>query len=249
MTKEEILAKAKCVLFPKAGHADDMSDFADFIGNHETLVLSDLDSRIRYSGIPTDSHHFTTRWHYYEYLPKLARLLDFQFSPDDFYLVENFQEINGKTYDFSYFLPKKHTVFCTEAAKAVNTQGIVYTVKDEQTISYNYLVFTRHLFNSYLGGYYLNPSFYHMLFYFSHASVKLVNVNAQYRRVLLVSGDSHCIPIIPVLGYYFYKVIYLDKRNPAMQSSWLWETEKVTDALFSLFADNKLSKYTETNLR
>ena len=53
---------------------------------------------------------------------------------------------------------------------------------------------------------------YHQLFRYSHECIKIENMCSKSNRILIISGDSHTVPLIPILSCYFKKVIVLDNR-------------------------------------
>lgn len=60
---------------------------------------------------------------------------------------------------------------------------------------------------------YYKDSIYHKNICFPHACSGYINNQSKSEKRILVSGDSHAIPLIPILVHYFREVVYLDNRG------------------------------------
>lgn len=69
---------------------------------------------------------------------------------------------------------------------------------------------------------YYKDSIYHKMICFPHACSGYVNACAQSNKRILISGDSHTIPLIPIFVHYFKEVVYLDNRGK-------WGPEKLLE--------------------
>ena len=63
---------------------------------------------------------------------------------------------------------------------------------------------------------------------------------------MIISGDSHTVPLIPILSCYFKKVIVLDNRFN-FPSNLFYENEEITDILIMLSYNNTLDKFIKYN--
>ena len=87
---------------------------------------------------------------------------------------------------------------------------------------------------------------YHQLFRYSHECIKIENMCSKSNRILIISGDSHTVPLIPILSCYFKKVIVLDNRFN-FPSNLFYENEEITDILIMLSYNNTLDKFIKYN--
>lgn len=186
-----------------------------------------------YSTYAGNQHHFTTDTHYKILIPSICKELNIDFNIDDFEYVKNIVISNNIKYDLSYYKPNKKYEFSIDIDRDGFYEGD---------------------FNILLG---FNKSYkneYHKLFASSHRSCVITNNTIDSDRCLLISGDSHCVPQIPILACYFKKIIYLDNRDEremnettVIPNSIKWKDIPITDVFFSLYEDNSIEKYTCDN--
>lgn len=253
MTKDEILKKANYLFFNhkenKNCYFNKYSYFKYFLDNLSNdnnkkleIVCDDL-AKYRYVNNKSNSHHFTTEYHYKFVIPKLNNLLNIDIDVDkDFYLIKNFDE-NGN--DFSYLYPKKDKEFHITYLELQFDKEKKYIEKSYwKEISGPYKIMigkSKNLEN--LG---FKNTMYHELFFNSHYPTVIENNDATYNRTLLISGSSHNIPTIPVLAYYYRKIIFLDVRDRITYQD-LWKDEEIDDVLLTIHNGEVLDKFINTN--
>lgn len=218
MTREEILAKAKYIQYP---YLDlHFKDFGDV--NSEKIMMESKDF---YNTWRQNEHHFPPMVHFKKSMPVIAKVLDFYFDEKDF----SFKVQNCNGYDLTMPYPKM-TYFYDAKSLSDEERSFENMTYDELT-SYEKTDGTP----------------YHHLFRFFHDTSIIVNKNIRDERKLLLSGDSHMIPVVPMLTPYFHTIAYLDNRKKMPIFDKIKDIE-FTDVLIELF-NNSLGFYTDGNLK
>lgn len=185
MTIDEIVKKAKYIQFPKMNET-----YNDYSSRDVVKLPIIKEDNVLYTGMPRDNgHHYTTAYTYKYVLPTIGKLLDFDFSINDFDLVN----VDNGIYDLSYIKPKTLD----------NYTIINYTDKEKFNGDYKVLI---------------NPNFfkkplYRELYRFPHKCSRIINNTSTSTRKLMISGDSQMIPSIAPLAHYFKEVWYFDNRT------------------------------------
>lgn len=220
-------------------------DFLKKNGGYEIFVR-EKDRLINDIG---NKHHMLISWHYNKLMPLIAMVLNINYKQDDFDLVENITEIG----DYSYFFPKIDKLF--------TAQSFLFHWNDEERIhytwwDYNFPQFSyREMVNCDVFNddfisvnKEISKSYYHRLFFWAHQCCKIENLGENNGKTLLISGDSHMIPIVPILCYYYKKVIVLDNRYPSVNAyEILTENETIDDTLLLIWNGRPLNYYIKEN--
>ena len=94
MTINEIVEKAKYIQFPEMNET-----YNDYSSRDVVKLPIIKEGNVLYTGMPRDNgHHYTTAYTYKYVLPTIGKLLDFDFSMNDFNLVN----VDNGIYDLSY---------------------------------------------------------------------------------------------------------------------------------------------------
>lgn len=160
-----------------------------------------------YSQLPRNEHHFTTKWHYENTLPVLIDLLKFNYKESDFQSISNINEFG----DFSFKISKELQLYKVFTYKFITPTEIQFY---NEFITSNEItgVGMCHDATTWPGDE-LNDS-YHKLFKYPHTSVWIENQTLKEGKNLLIRGDSHMIPIIPILIRYYKNIVVIDDRIP-----------------------------------
>lgn len=248
---DKLLSNARVLVFPEYRYSDTSLEHDEFINSHKNIRLELPHPIFRYYNMPKNEHHFTSKHMYYEVMPKIAELLEFEYNPDDFDLIPVYKNVDGYWWDLSYFVPKQETFV------DVHTMSLKL-LEDKKLLGYDYnkrylyndIVSVEEVFNSDVMRLVSNiDTFYHKQFLFSHQPVKIVNEKAKTNRCLLISHDSHMTCMIPLLSNYFRTVISLDNRNKISYRR-IWKSENVTDVLVAMLPHKTafpLDKYLKNN--
>lgn len=179
-------------------------------------------------------HHWTTKYVWNVFLPKLCKDLDIDFNPDDFIKIENKSE-NG-LFDLSYHIPKIDT--------EVDYENITFNEKRHCKISE-----LRYTHDEAVTGLPV-ITYYHRLYLGCHKTSEIINENSKTDRMLILNTDSMSIPLVPILTYYFRKIIVLDNRNKIDYRKKLMEYIKNKNtSLVQLMIDfNWKNDYSKMNL-
>lgn len=201
MTIEEIITKAKYIQFPYVN-----KEYNEIFTSRNPVKLPIIpEGGVLYKDMPKDNgHHYTTNYTYTYVLPTISKLLDFNFSLDDFELVD----VNNGKYDLSYIKPKESEEYTI----------ISYTTNEKYSGDYNILFHPT---------FFENP-LYRELYRFPHNCSRVINKTTKSKRILMITGDSQMIPSIAPLAHYFKEVWYFDNRtgyikNPKTKE---WEFHK-----------------------
>lgn len=221
MTKDEIIGKAKWLWLPELGKKYLNYTFPETIKTEDIAKVPLTDEL--YTNWKDNHNHFKTRFHIDTIIPIISTLLSIPFNSDKFRLIEKYSGDN----DISILYPNDSPKFDIEGFEA-----------NEKLENVDYSV----LINGNKGA-----TDYHKLYRYQHACSRITNKTINTERKLLVSGDSHMIPVIPVLSCYFKEIVYLDNRSRKLFYDKYKDIE-FTDVLFEV-CGNKMSKYTIDNLR
>lgn len=192
--------------------------------NREYLDFSKYEDNLeRYSTYHRNEHHFTFNCHYNFIIPKLAEYLHFDYKKDDFDLIPNsdISQNDGSIVDVSYLYPKKNKQFITYS------NGETYTGNFDVLLGYNNpLIITK----------------YHNVFRFPHQTCFIENLSENNGKSILISGDSHNIPQLPILAYYYKTIYFLDNRHLDGHGRIDYTKIQFDDVLFSMFEKYDMAK-------
>lgn len=152
-----------------------------------------LDNTQVYSNYKNNFHHWTTEYVWNNFIPKLCNELQIDFNSNDFKLINNTDE-SGKI-NLNYHIPLND----------YNIHYIDYTTNKDIHCKISEL--RKDCSN--------NPSVtaYHKLYLGWHKTTEIINLNSKYDRFLLLNTDSESIPVVPILTYYYRKILVLDNRK------------------------------------
>lgn len=233
MTTEEILSKAKllCVMHPDEKMTEDRFEFSK---THKSLIIKTMDQysdwnnaeKGVFAGKSLNEHHLTTNFLFKTLLPNLATLLDFEIDWNKYKYASNiYTNEDGKSFDISTYEPIDkgyYNVWCNDINNGIfgNFEVLKYN-------SYISLWYAKGLFQKQFP-YIESLSPYHKLYAFPHINSKISNLTEDNNgRILLISGDSQMIPIIPFLATIYKEVWVLDNRTGTAKSChpWIDDTE------------------------
>lgn len=255
MTKDEILNKAKYILFES--YANDgtqtledikwnRSSVLDYLKDKCYLKIGSEDINNRYINDIFNSHHYTTKF-FYENLQSIMNFIgvaDFNFN--DFVVRHNILGDNDYSYLY-YIKPIKYKITTHNYNLGENALITYYVGGD--IIECDYTFFTKCNFNHILG-IYTNKhrlSRYHELNYMAHDCGIIENLSTSSNKVLLISCDSHSIPLIPILSCYYKKIICLDSRFNGNNTRPYYEKENIDDVLICMSFNANITKYINKN--
>lgn len=186
MRREEIISKAKYIQFPFNNE-----EYREYYNDRDVIKLPIIpEGGVLYTGMPKDNgHHYTTKYTYNYVLPTISKLLGFNFSLNDFNLVN----VNNGKYDLSYIKPKSkdtYTVLCFDTGNGLT---------GDYKCLFNPVFFKEPL--------------YRELYRYPHRCSRIINNTTKSTRKLMISGDSQMIPSIVPLAHYFKEVWYFDNRT------------------------------------
>lgn len=254
MTNEQILEKAKIVSIPysyKSGN--NAYNHTEFLESHNYVIVNGDPIKDCYVHCAYNEHHFTTNWHYRKLIPALNKLFNFGYKRNDFTLIKNILNEG----DFSYLIGKQQKVFkvSTHNTNILSDESdkpqVQLSHREYSYLPYNELVscgFCNDYSSFYNDG--LNTP-YHRLFKFAHSSAIIENLSENNGKTILVSGDSHTIPILPILCYYYKRVLCCDNRFASFNMFEYLGMDKIDDiddALLLVWSGNQIEKYTLYNL-
>ena len=235
MKKEDILEKAKYILFPYMNKIYDES-YLSLVNSTiiKLPIIKDDNNDIMYDKMPTNKHHYTMYYHINYVIPILNKLFNFGFNINDFNLI-NYDTKYG---DLSYLKPKEKFHF----------NVICFTDNTNEILEYEDL---KPINN--------NEISYRDLYRFPHKCSKIINLSKNNNKKIFISGDSQSIPDIPLLACYYKEVWYFDNRtgksidwttidkNKTIPFSNYYQNTIFDDVLIQLYK-NPLWWYTDINL-
>ena len=258
MTKEEIVEKAKYIIVPNyceiRGTLNLTEDFISFMSTHEGVELhGEKEDLCKCEG---NEHHFVNHWIYENTLWAAFKLLNIKFNPLDYYKVNNFSQDKDIITDFSYIMPYNGGSFeisCdifTPYDENCESFYVNKQFKDEGDFS---ILIARSPENVPNAEYFRRSlgyptTDYHTLYRCPHQCSLIKNKTINNGKKLLISCDSHSIPIIPILANYYEEVAVMDSRVIFSQK-WIYGSRNFDDVLFVMSPINFLEKYTEDNLQ
>ena len=209
------------------------------------LKIESLNPHDRYVNYP-NCHHYTTKF-WYSHLNDIMNYLNVkEFNVNDFTLVEDVCDNDN----YSFLYPIKDFKF--------KASGLYYDFYSSPDIKlsigldnvkcggFNIISHGTQNMSLFLESEYFNTK-YHQLFRYSHENIKIENLSIDSNRILVVSGDSHTVPLIPILCCYFKKVIVLDNRWKNIPAHLFYQDENITDVLIMLSYNNSLDKFIINN--
>lgn len=248
MLYNNFINKAKYILFKdvyKTNPFNEDKEYIKLIKDNDCIIVGDG------VAIYDNDHHYVVPDAYEKILPIICDTLQIDYNKDDFYLVKNI--IDGK--DYSYFLPKNDiAIKCYAPSYRECDDGVIIRDADfygffngKYSQMVNVLIpYNRDDLYKIANGV---ISAYHRLFAFPHQCCIIENNGGNDNgKTLLISNDSHMIPFIPILCYYYKKVISLDNRFDS-SCKIIYEKENVDDVLIAPSESSPLWKYTVKNFR
>lgn len=260
MERKDIVKSAKYVMLKNfcdvRGTKEPTEDFIEFMKCHEGVsLLSEEKDLCHYE---CNEHHFTNKWIYENLVPAVFNLLDIKFNPLEYYKITNIHcDSKGCVDDFSFLAPYDcgdFEITCDLFKQDEYNESVFYrTGIFIERGGFSTLVpitqerVPNNTFYENVYGFRTTP--YHTLYRCPHQCSVIKNFNCNNGRVLLLSCDSHSIPIISLLANYFEEVIVLDNRARKYSSAIYFINKNITDVLFVMSPINDLNKYTEQNLQ
>lgn len=224
-------------------------DIDEYIKDLSYLKIESLNPSDRYVEF-RNQHHYTTKFWYSKLNDIMNYLNVTDFNINDFVINSDIVEgEDGHVEDFSYLYPVKEYKF--------KVSGLTYdfshqlyvehsmSLDDIHVGSFDSITHCTQHISTLLHSIYFNTK-YHQLFRYSHECIKIENMCSKSNRILIISGDSHTVPLIPILSCYFKKVIVLDNRFN-FPSNLFYENEEITDILIMLSYNNTLDKFIKYN--
>lgn len=147
-----------------------------------------------YSTYPQNEHHWTTKWVWENFIPRLMHDLKIPFVDTDFNYVSCIYD--GQ--DLSYHIPKND-----------NMIDLLDLYTSTRTKMYIQDTFFNEHFTSPLGA----TTGYHRLFIYSHRCCLIDNTHCIRNESLLLNTDSMSVPVIAALIPYFKHILILDNRT------------------------------------
>ena len=249
MNKQQLIDDAVFLII-KDGQ-DSSPSYPNEQGLHKSIIIGD--DSYRCSSYDYNRHHFIPKYYYDIVLPMLSKLLDFPYSKEDFILHDNVVTYeNGDVIDFSYFTPvnkdmdfslKYFQLNCVEGGK-------LYANYKEENGKFDIIspvekVLNEELLERLNGAAF---SFYHRLFAGAHNCVRVDNKSLSNGKKLIMSTDSHSIPIAPILACYFETIVVLDNRNYINLFNPLTSDIENAQSLFVMAEKGNYRKWFEQNL-
>ena len=224
MTREEIIAKAEYIQFP-----NQHLDYFYYEVDGKDRIKLEFDKDCFYPEWGINAHHIQNRCHFNVTVPALANLFSFNFNPNDFH----FESDKFMCYDLGMPHPNNepHIDIIPHQFKNV--------LHEQRNVLWNELLVPSPL---------NKVSKYHDLYKYAHMCSTVINHDFNgNEKNLLVLGDSHMIPVIPMIVPYFSMVTYMDNRSnrPVFDEI---SGNTYTDVLVTLY-DKTLTYYLEQNLR
>ena len=101
----------------------------------------------------------------------------------------------------------------------------------------------------------ISPSFgsnltsnnYAKLNFMTHDIGIIENLSTKNDKTILISCDSHSMPLIPILSCYYKRVILLDSRFSGNNTRYYWENKEIDDVLIEISFNNKPEKFIKDN--
>ena len=219
MTRDEIIKMAVFIQFPQPG-----MNWKDYSAIGRKILRVPMTASDFYGTYRLNEHHFPPMAHFNKTMPMLAKILKFNFSKDDF----DIKEMEDQGHDLSMPQPKLN----------LKIDAICHTGQEDSLNDAPFEELSKCKRN-------LTP--YHKVFRYFRCASTIINKTVKNGRRLFVSGDSHMIPVIPMMLPYFELITYSDNRD---NIEFFDSIEKITytDVLFQ-FYDKRLTYYTKTNLK
>ena len=256
MTYEEILNKAKYILFESyCSNKDEKAKYdietnkqsvIDFLKDKQYLKIGNPDSNTRYY-LENNYHHYTTSF-LYSNLKQMMNYIgvkDFNFN--DFVLRKNI--VYEQNFSYLYYVKDvRFRLVCNHYELDDNMIINYYVGKDIIECDYTFLSNARlnHCLKTFANQTIpLIP--YHRLNYLAHDCGIIENLSTASDKTILISGDSHMIPFIPIISCYYKKTIVLDSRYSGDDTSYYWENENIDDVIICPSFNADISKYINKN--
>jgi len=229
---------SKCIYFPPSteeANKEFIKDKEEFLSRNDSLIL-DMNKLQFYDNWEHNELHITTESHYTYILPEMGKFLGFNYDINDFELIEK-KDRTGN-FDISYLFPKKNKKF------KIAFQDKQYMCGYEGMIGFNNAEKCEKDFFDNTSFKEMNPD-YHLLFFASHQCCVIENLDENNGKTVVISGDSQLIPDVPILAYYYKKIVYLDKRR-ADYGSVLFNISRKDEVVY-VMSKYDLAKYTDIN--
>lgn len=260
MEREDIIKSAKYVMLrnfsPIRGTKEPSDDFIEFMNSHEGVYLQSTEEDLCH--YENNEHHFKNKWIYENLVPAVFKLLGLKFNPLEYYKVTNVHcDTNGNVDDFSYLAPydcgdfevscdlfkqdeiKKNIFYFYDVFSERGDFSTLVASKKERVPNYKF----------YEDVFWFPTTPYHTLYRCPHQCSLIKNFKCNNGRKLILSCDSHSIPIIALLANYFEEVLVMDNRAIKFSQEAYFKDVEFTDVLFVMAPINELNKYTEQNLQ
>lgn len=244
MTGEEILAIAKVVFVDNTlrlpPEKEQFKEGIDgFLRMNEYLKVGSNKAEDFYTD-PLNCHHYTTEY-WYSVMNTVLGYMGITFKRNQFELYRRVFNIG----DFSFLVPKSSPWFRIVRTPVERVEDKLYYWQEKQI---DVVRFEGMSFIPEDGNCKMSP--YHSLFSGMHEPCTVENLGKKEGKTIIISGNSHTIPLIPILACYCKKVICLDVRLP-IDYSFIYKDLKPEDVEAYLFVsyDDDIEKFTKLNLK
>ena len=258
MTREEILNKAKYILVEAYDDVnptinreikENIPLVLDYLKDKQYLKIGCPDKRTRYNEVG-NYHHYTTNF-LYENLKSIMNFIgvkDFNFN--DFVIRENINKNTNQDFSYLYYTkPINYKITTSYYTYDKETNIVRYDPGNDVIMcDYTFLTYAKY-YN------HISPSFgsnltlnnYAKLNFMAHDVGIIENLSTKNDKTILISCDSHSIPLIPILSCYYKRVILLDSRFSGNNTRYYWENKEIDDVLIEISFNNKPEKFIKDN--
>ena len=225
MSREELVGMAKVIEFPSQNHT-----YLNYGHVGKEIHKLEFDKDLFYNDWRLNEHHIKPYGHFCVTIPKIAELLGLHYNPANYHFVEKY---SGK-YDISMPHPNNDVKVDIIPHNDIPEQVVIENADwSEVLVSWK------------------QPpiSDYHGLYKYAHMSSTIINRSYDWKedKTILILGDSHMIPVVPILIPCCRQITYIDNRNNTPIYDKI-SGYRYTDVLINLY-DKPWSYYTQQNLR
>lgn len=190
-----------------------------------------------YTGYSQNNHHILTSSYYRIIIPYLSLLIGFNFDINDFNVIPYLTSGPGMVFDCSYLWPKTDFKF-------------TLSIGGENVCTNENFECLTNATDKWKKKYGCVNTEYHKIFRGTHESSMIINETINNNKSICISGDSYCIPIIPILACYFKEVVFLDKRIDGKKNNsprQYYENKVFDYVIISCWEQTSIMKYIKDN--
>ena len=179
--------------------------YKDWYTNEDVITIGSSNIEDYQYTDPNNRYHYTLDWYYKKLLPILINELEIPYNEDDF--------VEVRKNDVYCKVPKEVQeldVYCPTLRRGKEYLEVFYNMscmhqETSETIFMSDSLHQPDIFST-------AEDDYHKLFKYCHFPVKIVNNSCNNRDAILVVGNSHTIPFIPILVKYYRTVVIIDNH-------------------------------------